>query len=266
VSDADPPPPPPPNLTPPPPPDLNPPPGLVGYTGGAGRGAQILRLRNFILIALALLVVVGIYQFAVTPNLINTSKDFLAGRITEDAYKDDISTGAASLLTQLPSIATVVLSMIWLYNLIRAHVEFGRRGTWGPGWAIGGWFLPPIVLYVIPMLVLRETWKASDPDVAPGDERWKQSSVHPVLWVWWVLYGLAPAVFVVTSLTGGLRSQFGNVGTEATRDVAKSIVDGQTLIYVQAAVNMLAVFAWAAVVHLWTARQLRFEQRGAAFA
>ena len=65
------------------------------------------------------------------------------------------------------SIALVVLSIIWLYRVPPNHRALGRALTWAPGWAIGGWFLPPL-LYVIPLLVLREAWKAADPAVPPG--------------------------------------------------------------------------------------------------
>ena len=73
--------------------------------------------------------------------------------------------------------------MIWLFRIAKNHQALGRRLTWAPGWAIGGWFLPPIV-YVIPTLMLRESWKAADPEVPAGDERWKSSSDSPLLWIW----------------------------------------------------------------------------------
>ena len=243
---------------PPPPPNLTPPPGYVGYSGSPERVESIVRLRTFLLVALALFAVVAIYQMAMTPGIVDSSEDFLAGRIDESTYEDDLDPGSASVLLQLPFLAIIVLSIIWLHQLIRSNIAAGRRGTWGPGWAIGGWFLPPLVLYVIPMLVLREVWKASDPDVAPGDERWRRGSVHPVLWIWWVLYGLAPAVFVGLSVAGVLRNQFGGV-VDDTRETAQAIVDYAGLVYVQSMVTLLAAGSWAAVVWLWTARHQRFN-------
>jgi Domain of unknown function (DUF4328) len=210
-------------------------------------------MRNMLMVVLALIAASGVYQLVATPRLVDKSKDFLARRITETAYKDDLAGGTGALLL-LPVIAGVVLSIIWLYMMIREHREMGRQLTWGPGWAIGGWFLPPGLLYVIPMLVLRETWKASDPDVPPGDDRWKSGSVHPLLWVWWVLYGLAPIVFIVI----GLRQQIGNIGATTT-DIAKSFVDNAGPLYAQAIVNLLSVGAWAALVWLWTERHRRLD-------
>ncbi len=241
-----------PDPPPPPPPNLTPPPGYAAYTGPrTSRTGTIVRQRNIILIVLVLIFATGVFQLASTPGLVDKSRDFLAGRITETKYKDDLAGGTGALLL-LPVIACIVLSIMWLYQMIRANVEIGRKLTWGPGWAIGGWFLPPGLLYVIPMLVLRETWKASDPEVAPGDDRWKSGPTHPLLWVWFVLYGIAPLVFIVI----GLRTQIGNIGAN-TRDIAKSFVDNAGPLYVQAIVSLFSVVAWAAVVWLWTDRHRR---------
>ena len=38
------------------------------------------------------------------------------------------------------------------------------KERWTPGWAIGGWFIP-LANFVIPFLVVLETWRRSDPDV-----------------------------------------------------------------------------------------------------
>jgi hypothetical protein len=111
------------------------------------------------------------------------------------------------------------------------------------------------------MLVLRESWKASDPDVPVGDESWKSSSVHPVLWVWWVVYGLAPAVFVALSFAGGLRMQLGSVGNDDTVDAARDLVDHAGLIYTQSIFTLLGAAAWGALVYLWTARHVQFARR-----
>jgi len=246
---------------PPPPPDLAPPPGYVGYTSGRDSARTIVTLRNVILLSLVVLAIITAIQLARTPDLIDTSRDLIAGRITVDQYEDDVAPGALSIAGQIPSIACIVLSVIWLYRQIRAHVAAGRRGTWGPGWAIGGWFLPPLVLYIIPLLVLRETWKAADADVPIGDDAWKTSRVHPILWVWWVLYGLAPAVLAVLSFAGGLSVQVGGVGNESTVEAARDFVDHAALTYAQSVVTLLGAAAWAAVVYLWTARYVEFAQR-----
>ena len=100
--------------------------------------------------------------------------------------------------------------MVWMFRIAKNHQGLGRRLTWGPGWAIGGWFLPPLV-YVIPFLMVRESWKAADPDVPPGDTRWKSGGDSPLVWIWGVLYIVVPIVFFVV----GLRQQFGAMSNDA---------------------------------------------------
>ena len=49
-----------------------------------------------------------------------------------------------------------------MYRIATNVRAFQRQTTWSPLFAIFGWMLPPFVLYVIPFLMLRELWKASD--------------------------------------------------------------------------------------------------------
>ena len=142
---------------------------------------------------------------AATPAAVDAAEEYLdsaRGSSDEDELLESVAvTGIAGFLTVAATIAIVVLSIIWLYRVVGNHRAIGRNTTWSSGWAIGGWFVPPLVVYAVPMLVLRESWKASDPAVPPGDERWRQSPVNPIVYVWWVLYGLAPIVFIVAGVT-----------------------------------------------------------------
>ena len=73
------------------------------------------------------------------------------------------------------------------------HRALHRGGTWGPGWAIAGWFLPPII-YVIPTLMLHELWKASDPDVPVGGDWRSPEGVAPCRSCGCVLYTAGPLI------------------------------------------------------------------------
>lgn len=208
------------------------------------------------LVLLGAYVLVAVIQLVLLPSVFDAAKTFLAdGNRSE--FEDDIAGfGAVGLLTGALSIAVIVLTMIWLYRVVSNHVALGRAVTWKPGWAIGGWFVPPLVLYIVPMLLLRETWKASDPTVPPGDQRWKATREHPMLWVWWVLYGLVPIVFIVGGVT------FGNFSNDM-EDLAKRLDDQQLMNTAQIVAGVLAAGAWAFVVRGITARHtdLTGEQR-----
>ena len=258
VSDAGstPPPPPPPNLTPP---NLTPPPpGYAAYEptlAGSMTLKRVHGLRTAIMVLLGVYAIGALVAVAATPAAVDAAREYLdsaRGNSDEDELLESVAvTGIAGFLTVATTIAILVLSMIWLYRVVGNHRAIGRTTTWSPGWAIGGWFVPPLIVYAVPMLVLRESWMAADPAVEPGDERWRQSPVNPIVYVWWVLYGLAPIVFIIAGVTFET-SGFGQDADE----LAESLVDSQGFTMAQGIVGVLSAVAWALVVRGLTARHV----------
>jgi hypothetical protein len=216
-------------------------------------------LTKAILILLGVSVVGSLLQAATTPAAVDSARDLVAGAIDEDQFNEDLAPfSLAALLTGAAFIALVVLTMIWLFRVIANHRSLDRRTSWAPGWAIGGWFLPPFVLYVIPMLVLGESWKASDPSVPPGDQRWRQNSISPLVFVWWVLYGLVPILFIVQGTT----FDSANFSQDAT-DVAESIEDQQGFMIGNNLASVAAAVAFFLLVRALTARHVRLTGESA---
>jgi len=143
-----------------------------------------------------------------------------------------------SVVQAVATLAAAIVTIIWMYRIAKNHRTLHRGGTWGPGWAIGGWFLPPL-LYVIPFLMFRELWKASDPDVPIGGE-WKSNRSSPVVPIWFVLYSLVPIGLLIAQTSGGFAS-FG----ASERDLARQIVDGRTSTIVSAVVAVAGAIAFA---------------------
>jgi len=233
---------------PPPPPGLAAPPGYVSYgennqgaysslqaVGGSGRTLGILVM---VLIPIQLLLIL-FYTVAHSK-----AQDFINGSINEDKFKRGVVLyGLFGIISFAVQVAILVLTMVWMSKMARNQQALGRAGTWGPGWAIGGWFAPPCVLYVIPYLMFRDLWKASDPQSSPD---WKKNRVAPIVTIWWVLFGLAPLAFLGVTV-GNFRAR----GNRNNLDAAKDIVDhfGSTL-----ASSIVAV--GAAVAYLLLVRQL----------
>jgi hypothetical protein len=152
----------------------------------------------------------------------DAARDYREGRITENEFLESyLIVGVLGLVQLAATVAAFVLVVMVMYRLAANHRALGRRGTWGPGWAIGGWFLPPLVLYVIPFLMFRELWKASDPDAST--ESWKQGQVSPVVTIWWVLYGLVPLALIFGQGAGSV----GGGGFAGTTDALAETVDEQ---------------------------------------
>lgn len=186
--------------------------------------------------------------------------DFLGGDIDDDAFRDAIAPlNAVQLLVGLATVATGVLTIVWMYRIASNVRAFGRQTTFSPLFAIFGWFLPPGVLYVLPFLVLRELWKASDSSTidastGAGDDSWRRSGDNPTLWAWFVLFGLLPTVLLVVQLgslaTGGLPN--GDLDS-----VAESLEDFGTVSILAGVLNVAAAAAWIMFVRQLTHRHTR---------
>jgi hypothetical protein len=240
---------------PPPPSGLAPPPGYVAYGPGSyGAFSPFARVKGVGKALWILVIVVAAGQLAaLVANLTARSEaaDFLAGRIDEDEFLSGYGPSlAASALTGVANLAVVILTMIWMYRLAANLERLGRTGrTWSPGWAIGGWFLPP-VLFVIPWLMFRELWRGSDPSAPPGAPDWRQRRVSPVVDLWWVLYGLAPALMlpfgVGLAVSGGFASD--------AEDIAERIEDQWVLNTVSGLLTLAAAVTYLVLVRQLTER------------
>jgi hypothetical protein len=102
-------------------------------------------------------------------------------------------------------LITVVTFLIWIHQAHRNLPATGAQNLeYSPGWAVGGFFVPFLNL-VRPFQVMREIWKASDPDqdIAEGDY-WKNSDTTPALGFWWFVWigaGLMASISVLMMRT-----------------------------------------------------------------
>jgi hypothetical protein len=214
---------------------------------------RVRGLTTWIVVLTAIVGVGGVLSTLLSRLASDEARDFLEGRITENDYIDAYAPAALFGFVQLvTTIALVVLTMIWMYRLAANHRVLQRDGTWSPGWAIGGWFLPPVILYIIPFLMFRELWKASDPTVPAGDQRWKENTVGTVVTIWWVLYGLILPFSLIA-----IQAQYGAGMFSADNEaLAEAVDDGF-------AISLVSSFiaAAAAAAYIVMARQLSSRHR-----
>lgn len=228
-------------MPPPPPANLTAPTGYIGYAATPVGTGGLYRVGKLTKAAIAL----------VGANAIVTLLSIVALRAAQDEARllldDTIDVGEfvqrtlpyllMSVVQGLATLAAAIVTMIWMYRIAKNHRTLHRGGTWGPGWAIGGWFLPPL-LYVIPFLMFRELWKASDPDVPIGGA-WKANRASPFIPIWFVLYSLVPIGLLGAQNSGG----FANFGA-SERDLAQQIVDGEASIVISAIVAVAGSIAF----------------------
>jgi hypothetical protein len=145
-----------------------------------------------------------------------------------------------SAVASLASIAGIALLVALSYRLAKNHEAIGRPGTrFGPGWAIGGWFIP-LASSVIPYLVLVDISKGCDADEAPFSSTWKQRRADNEIYAWWALELFRSIIGIVFAarLVWGFVGVFQDLGRDdATAQVVSSLLD--TALGVQIAVQIL---------------------------
>jgi hypothetical protein len=171
------------------------------------------------------------------------------------ASVDDVDNlvGAAISIMLLLGLVILVLFIIWFWRAAKNNEALGRVGArLGPGWAIGGWFIPFANL-VIPVLILQDLWRGADPEVPRGDPGWRARRGSALIgWYW--------AVYVVSFLRIGVgRTQAHTDNHPELRGLRAHDVVGIIGMAFGIAAAVLAVF----VVRGLTARQadcLRAQQ------
>ena len=246
---------------PPPPPNLTPPPGFVAYQPTNWDSSPPARPRD----REVDLGAAG-HQRGDVAGLASRRAERARRRqgipehdgANNSVFNDSVALwGISGLVTGAAAIVLVVLSIIWLFRVSSNHRTLGRALTWVPGWAIGGWFLPPL-LYIIPLLVLREAWKAANPATPAGSQTWKsEGGENPWIWLWFLSYSIAPLIIAAAGASSL------NVGND-TDTVAKRFAEHFGAIMAQSATVVVAAVMWLLVVHQLTQRHARFTGEASA--
>jgi hypothetical protein len=105
-----------------------------------------------------------------------------------DLEAADVGVGLAAVAHLLLVIATAAVFIVWQYRHARNASSLGARGL-GPGWAIGGWFIPCANI-VLPAIQLAQSARDSDP-YRVGRRPPPDGRIPPVVIVWAVVFALA---------------------------------------------------------------------------
>lgn len=232
------------------------PPGYAGYQAAPFSQVPLKRIKGAAVASSVLVAVVAalsVIELLARRAVRADAQAFRDGVIDNTAFVEQ--TAGYLLVSVVIFVATVgaaVLSIV-LMSKVSSNLRALHRGTtWGPGWAIGGWFAPP-GLYVIPTLMMREYWQASDPDVPIGGT-WRSARSTPLPLVWFVLYAVAPIVLTVVQIgSDGLANVLG--GTED--QIADQILGDQTWSIVSALLAVAAAAVWIVYVRSLSARHRR---------
>jgi len=252
---APPPPPPPdqpaqwaPPLAPPPPP----PPAPVAEPP---RWRSLSGLASALTILFTLDAIAGVFGLIAIGNRIKVIDDFQSGNFAGDIIKrardaDDLAT-AAAVMYLLLALATAVVFIVWMWRAAKNNEALGRMNPrLGPGWAIGGWFIP-IANFVIPVLMMQDLWRGSDPAVPRGDPGWRTGRGSGVVGWWWAFW------------LGGIIRVFIRDDNSDSRGKLSDIKRGNQLAFVAFVAHTVAAVLAIRLVRRLTARQeecLRAQQ------
>lgn len=210
-----------------------------------------------VVVLVGVVVLLTIFTTVFSFNLQSDADDFLAGQMSQDDFESAVAPLATvSFLSLAVTLAAGIVTIIWMYRISSNVRAFGRQTTFHPLFAIFGWVLPPWV-NIVPFLMARELWKASEPGVVTDDE-WKRSGDNPVLWVWIVAYGPVIAVLTIAELVNSGNLSEGG-GTEA---FAESLQDYGALGVLATVLTVIGGVAWIMFARQLTQRHISLTREG----
>jgi hypothetical protein len=233
---------------------------MVGYgdEGAASRASRVRGLAKTIVILTAVVAVATVVSMILSASVSSDARDYLDGTITEDDFRDSLAPlSTVQLLTGVATLATGIVTMIWMYRVASNLRATGRRTTWHPLFGVFGWFLPPLILYIIPFLMLRELWKGSDPDAPVDDDGWKSSGENPLVWAWFALFGIIPTVLFFAQAGSFAADGLPETDLESVADSLDGFGVAGVLV---ALVNVVAAVTWILLVRQLTDRHTRLTR------
>jgi hypothetical protein len=200
--------------------------------------------------------VAGVFTIVAVAVRLGVIRDWENGERTFDivnrANDSDDLVRAAALILFLLGLATAVVFIVWMWRAAKNNEALGRLNPrFGPGWSIGGWFIP-LANFVIPILIMQDLWRGSDPSVARGDPGWRSGRGSGLLGWWW-------GFWVLTTLRVFVGGDNANSGSTSLSDIKRSNQLAEVALVAHVVSAVLAI----RVVRKLTARQeecLRAQQ------
>jgi len=176
-----------PHDAPPPPGHSSPPPAHGSAPPEPFRALRALSTALTSLLAVTIVTAIGMTLLVV--RRINLLDDVDRGAFVsrDDLESVDTAVAATAVWTVLLGVAVFVVLVVFLFRASKNTALWSpAKARWGPGWTIGGWFIP-IAAAVIPGLVAAEIWRRSQPpdDSGMPTPAGEQRASAGIVWAWW---------------------------------------------------------------------------------
>ncbi|MFA5801634.1 MAG: DUF4328 domain-containing protein [Thermoleophilia bacterium] len=164
-----------------------------------------------------------------------------------------------NLMFSIWGVAALVMLVIWIY---RAAVNLRAMNIQGlkysPGMAVA-WFFIPFANFIMPVFVIREIWRGSNPrTIETGDARHTGTPFH--VGAWFLIYVLAGFLL----LPGNLMVSFGSMsgGTRFLPPGLKPLSDTTKYFLIGGAVGRLIFYSIALILGYFFIRTVSRWQEG----
>ena len=146
-------------------------------------------------------VVTWLFIVGIVTNLLSIGSDLAdielmqrleGGDWTEaEVEANDMRSGVIAILNAFVILIGMIAFLVWIHR-VRANLPaLGiADARWGPGWAIGWWFIPIMNLFRLFQMV-KEIWQASGPEAQL--DAWRDTAAPALLGWWWAAWLIASA-------------------------------------------------------------------------
>jgi hypothetical protein len=157
-------------------------------------------LKGLSVALLVLLLLVALVDIVGAASLFNRAgllDDLLDGNVPslQEVSDADDAVGATLGFHALGVLAVAVVLIVWQWRHAKNAEVLGVRGGLGPGWAIGGWFIP-IANFILPGMQMFQSSKGSDVAARTSGRPPKGAGI---VIVWAIAFAVAALLFVVGS-------------------------------------------------------------------
>lgn len=190
-----------------------PPPPPTYHYGGAAPIQDLSGLSVAVRILLGIMIPVSLVAAWIRFDRSNLIRDYLDGRAdARQLFDADDRVAASTAFIALGVVVTGIVFIIWQFKHAKNARALGAVDGLGPGWAIGGWFVP-IAGIVLPGVQMFQSSKASHP----------QRRGARIVVAWAIVFGVA-GVGSVAAYADQETDEEGNVILDDVSDV-ESLAD-----------------------------------------
>lgn len=143
---------------------------------------------NWAIIAMVVETAILIFFLISARQTIGVAKDYLEGSASSDAVLESLqSMDTIGKIYLLLTLVNAIVFIMWFHRAYKNLANCGRPSlaSWGPGWAIGGWFVPFLNL-VRPVQIAQEIGQGMQKlALVRSKEDLVKVVALPLIGVWW---------------------------------------------------------------------------------